>query len=121
MQESLQTIMLIVEFFPLLQDSIQTARVTQADANTRRKMVATLDMVIDSTQDFTDSAYTSHEHRERILNLNARARKELKVLSDVGVSIVSISHHLWNVTCTLCTIQIQHTQGNYATQDNSGI
>ena len=57
-------------------------------------MVATLDMVIDSTQDFTDSAYTSHEHRERILNLNARARKELKVLSDVGVSIVSIFSYL---------------------------
>ena len=84
--------------FPFLQDSVQTARVTQADSNTRRKMQSTLDMIIDSTQDFTDSAYTSHEHREKILNLNARAKKELMVLADIGVCIVSTDVYHMGVT-----------------------
>ncbi|XP_072047455.1 LOW QUALITY PROTEIN: alpha-catulin-like [Amphiura filiformis] len=92
-----------------LADLVQTARVTQADANTRRRMSATLDMIIDSTQDFTDSAYTSHEHRERILNLNTRAKKELKMLADVGISIDGGDTEATEDQLGVCVLQLSQT------------
>ena len=67
---------------------METARVTQADKSSRDKMLYVLDTVIDTTQDFTDSAYTSHEHRERILALRDRARTDLRSLANVGTAMV---------------------------------
>ena len=61
---------------------------TQADKSSRDKMLYVLDNVIDTTQDFTDSAYTSHEHRERILALRDRARTDLRTLANVGSALV---------------------------------
>ncbi|XP_038072422.1 alpha-catulin-like isoform X2 [Patiria miniata] len=65
-------------------DLVETAKVTQADKSSRDKLQYVLDTVIDTTQDFTDSAYTSHEHRERILTLRDRARTDLRTLASVG-------------------------------------
>ncbi|XP_071792052.1 alpha-catulin-like isoform X2 [Asterias amurensis] len=70
-----------------LLDLVETARVTQADKSSRDKMLYVLDTVIDTTQDFTDSAYTSHEHRERILALRDRARTDLRSLANVGTAM----------------------------------
>ncbi|XP_046384624.1 alpha-catulin [Ischnura elegans] len=48
--------------------------------STRERLKAALDAVVERTQDFTDSAYTSHEHREGILLLCDRARLQLNAL-----------------------------------------
>ncbi|PIK61663.1 putative alpha-catulin-like [Apostichopus japonicus] len=48
---------------------VEGARVTLADHATREKLQDILHQVNDSSQDFTDSAYTSHEHREKIIQL----------------------------------------------------
>jgi len=41
-----------------------------------------LDAIIERTQDFTDSANTSHDHRERILELVQASRSQLESVLD---------------------------------------
>lgn len=49
---------------------------------------ATLEVILEQTEDFTDCAYTSHEHRERILELCGQARVELQQLLSVWMQAV---------------------------------
>ncbi|RXM35658.1 hypothetical protein EOD39_3962 [Acipenser ruthenus] len=46
----------------------------------KESLTALLEVILEHTEDFTDSAYTSHEHRERILGLSRQARLELEQL-----------------------------------------
>ncbi|XP_036185989.1 alpha-catulin isoform X1 [Myotis myotis] len=55
----------------------------------KENLSATLEAVLERTEDFTDSAYTSHEHRERILDLSAHARAELQQLASVWLQAQS--------------------------------
>ncbi|XP_071941893.1 alpha-catulin-like [Antedon mediterranea] len=70
-----------------LSDVIETSKVTQAESNTQDKLVTTLSLVVDATQDFTDSAYTQHEQRERILKLLSKAKLDVNHLVQVGKRI----------------------------------
>lgn len=54
---------------------------------TREKLIAALDKVCERIQDFTDSAYTTHEHRENILLLCDRAKLELNQLLRIAVNM----------------------------------
>lgn len=58
----------------------------------RARLSRMLDAVIERTQDFTDSAYTTHEHREKILLQCDRLKLELNQLLRVAVSLVSLTH-----------------------------
>ena len=51
--------------------------------------MSTLENVIERTQDFTDSAYTAHEHRENILLLCNQARLELDAFLNTENTMVS--------------------------------
>uniref|UniRef100_A0A6M2DDD1 Putative alpha-catenin n=1 Tax=Xenopsylla cheopis TaxID=163159 RepID=A0A6M2DDD1_XENCH len=53
----------------------------------REQLSAALDSVVERTQDFTDSAYTSHEHRENILLLCDRTKLELIQLLRLAVNM----------------------------------
>ncbi|KAM9307941.1 alpha-catulin [Gastrophryne carolinensis] len=44
-----------------------------------------LEVILEHTEDFTDSAYTSHENRERILELSNQAKMELEQLVSVWI------------------------------------
>lgn len=55
--------------------------------DTREKLMSALDKVCERTQDFTDSAYTTHEHRENILLLCDRAKLELNQLLRIAVNM----------------------------------
>ncbi|KAF7240412.1 Alpha-catulin [Varanus komodoensis] len=46
----------------------------------KENLRAMLRVVLEHTEDFTDSAYTSHENRERILQLSKQAKMELEQL-----------------------------------------
>ncbi|XP_033010249.1 alpha-catulin [Lacerta agilis] len=46
----------------------------------KENLRAMLHVVLEHTEDFTDSAYTSHENRERILELSKQAKMELEQL-----------------------------------------
>lgn len=48
-----------------------------------------LDAVLERTQDFTDSAYTSHEHRQAILDSSERLKNELDHLQGLLANVVS--------------------------------
>ncbi|XP_052758801.1 alpha-catulin isoform X2 [Galleria mellonella] len=58
-----------------------------ADVARRRALAGTLRALVERTHDFTDSAYTSHEHRQRILALAERIAYELERLVAVAVSV----------------------------------
>ena len=49
-----------------------------------------LDSIVERTQDFTDSAYTSHDHRQHIIMLSDRARLEMSTL----VRLPGVAHSL---------------------------
>ena len=63
-------------------------RLTLAPSACRDRMTSSLDAAIERTQDFTDSAYTSHEHRENILLLWDRVRSGLSQVIRAGINLV---------------------------------
>ena len=63
-------------------------RLTLAPSACRERMTSALDAAIERTQDFTDSAYTSHEHRENILLLWDRVRSGLSHVIRAGINLV---------------------------------
>lgn len=68
-----------------LDDSVEMTRLTLAPSACRERMSAALEAAIERTQDFTDSAYTSHEHRENILLLWDRVRSGLSHVIRAGI------------------------------------
>lgn len=68
---------------------VETTRMTLLEPGCRETLTSALETVVERTQDFTDSAYTSHEHRENILLLCDRAKLELNTLLRIGNSMVS--------------------------------
>ncbi|XP_076293574.1 alpha-catenin related isoform X2 [Lasioglossum baleicum] len=66
---------------------VETTRMTLLGPGCRETLTAALDTAIERTHDFTDSAYTSHEHRENILLLCDRVKLELNSLMRVGNSM----------------------------------
>ncbi|XP_050431865.1 alpha-catulin isoform X2 [Adelges cooleyi] len=50
-------------------------------------LLRTMDMIMERTQDFTDSAYTRHEHRENILTLCDRVKTHLDQLIRAGARL----------------------------------
>uniref|UniRef100_T1IXC7 Alpha-catulin n=1 Tax=Strigamia maritima TaxID=126957 RepID=T1IXC7_STRMM len=69
------------------EDIVEMTRMTLVGPNYREKLISALDAIIERTQDFTDSAYTSHEHRESMLLLCDRCKLELNQLLRIGVSM----------------------------------
>ncbi|KAG8318210.1 Rho protein signal transduction [Homalodisca vitripennis] len=69
------------------ESTCEMTRLTLLTPATRETLSSSVDTIVERTQDFTDSAYTSHEHRENILLLCDRVRMELNQLLRVGVSL----------------------------------
>ncbi|XP_069678069.1 alpha-catulin isoform X1 [Periplaneta americana] len=70
-----------------LEDLVEMTRLTLLGPDSKERLTQALDTIVERTQDFTDSAYTSHEHRENILLLCDRAKLDLNQLLRVGVSL----------------------------------
>ncbi|KAL6090823.1 hypothetical protein STEG23_013249, partial [Scotinomys teguina] len=76
----------------------------------KENLSAALEVILERVEDFTDSAYTSHEHRERILELSTQARTELQqfvsvwmqaqsrktksAAEELELSVLKVSHRL---------------------------
>lgn len=60
----------------------------------KESLSATLEAILERTEDFTDSASTSHEHREHILELSTHVRMELQQLTSVWIQAVRTLFHL---------------------------
>ncbi|KAG8202149.1 hypothetical protein JTE90_010508 [Oedothorax gibbosus] len=69
------------------EDIVEITRMTLVGPLYRERLTNALDAIMERTQDFTDSAYTSHAHREKIILLCDRLKIELNQLLRVGVSL----------------------------------
>lgn len=63
-----------------------------SDPSCQETLPTALEAVLERTQDFTDSAYTSHEHREAILECSERLKSELDQLLGLYANIVSTNY-----------------------------
>lgn len=72
------------------------------DHSCQENLPAALEAVLEKTQDFTDSAYTSHEHREAILESSERLKAEVDHLLGLYANIVStpVTFKIFNNTST---------------------
>ncbi|CAG9768120.1 unnamed protein product [Ceutorhynchus assimilis] len=70
-----------------LQKLLEHSKVT-IDPSCQDTLPAALEAVLERTQDFTDSAYTSHEHREAILEASERLKAELDHLLGLYANVV---------------------------------
>ncbi|ODN05767.1 Alpha-catulin, partial [Orchesella cincta] len=66
-------------------DQVEVTKMTFVGPQARQQLPATLEFILERIQDFTDSAYTTHEHRENILLLCDRVRLQLNQLLRVGL------------------------------------
>ena len=71
------------------EDGVEMTRMTTLGATYREKLQTDLELILERTQDFTDSAYTSCDHRENILVLSDRTRDDLERLLRIGIKLVS--------------------------------
>ncbi|XP_045118374.1 alpha-catulin-like isoform X3 [Portunus trituberculatus] len=70
-----------------LEDSVEMTRMTLCGPAVRDRLCQAVDTICERMQDFTDSAYTSHEHRENILLLLDRIRLQVNQLLRVGMNL----------------------------------
>ncbi|XP_040337107.1 alpha-catulin [Herpailurus yagouaroundi] len=75
----------------------------------KENLSATLEVILERTEDFTDSAYTSHEHRERILELSTQARLELRQLISVWIQSQSKKTKSIAEELELSVLKISHS------------
>ncbi|XP_032716691.1 alpha-catulin isoform X2 [Lontra canadensis] len=75
----------------------------------KESLFATLEVILERTEDFTDSAYTSHERRERILELSTQARLELQQLLSVWIQSQSKKTKSIAEELELAVLKISHS------------
>ena len=80
----------VVCLFLVIQEQVELTRVTLIGPITEEKLQCACDIVIETTQDFTDSAYTSHDNREKIVHLTECLKMELDLLLKVGQNLVQV-------------------------------
>uniref|UniRef100_A0A182LWU9 Uncharacterized protein n=1 Tax=Anopheles culicifacies TaxID=139723 RepID=A0A182LWU9_9DIPT len=104
-------------------ESLRSLGISIFSTDTREQLLAALDKVCEKTQDFTDSAYTSHEHRENILLLCDRAKLELNQLMRIAVSMEQYPNSSFDIDgaieSVLAAAQDLTTQLTLTAQDQS--
>ncbi|XP_041375020.1 alpha-catulin-like [Gigantopelta aegis] len=73
--------------FKEFEEQVELTRVTLIGPITEEKLQCACDTVVETTQDFTDSAYTSHDSREKIVHLTECLKMELDKLLKVGQNL----------------------------------
>lgn len=89
LHEQLDTCPTILNFFRRIQELLDLTRMGPLSGPVKEQIAFSLEAAIERTQDFTDSAYTSHEHREKILMLCDQIKAELSALFRVAACLVS--------------------------------
>ncbi|KAI1292293.1 Alpha-catulin [Halotydeus destructor] len=69
------------------EELLKMGRMTLCGQVFRERLSCAFGSSLEKTQDFTDSAYTGHEHREKLLFICDRARRELNQLLTIALSI----------------------------------
>ena len=63
---------------------------TLVNQSNENKLDSAVETVIETTQDFTDSAYTSHENRERIISTCQKLKHQVITLVEIGKMLVCL-------------------------------
>lgn len=71
------------------EDLVEYFRSTGLSGRSQDELQSALDAALESMQDFTDSAYTSHEHREQILVLSETLGSDLSAMLQVANKVIS--------------------------------
>lgn len=66
------------------------ARVTMIDPGIEEKLLSSFELAKETVDDFTDSPYTSHDNREKVLQLTEKLREEMQILLTIGRTLVRI-------------------------------
>lgn len=88
--ETTSTVLRAIKYF---QDSVEIMRMSIISESYKEQLTCCLDSITERTQDFTDSAYTTHEHRQNIIMLCDRAKVELCHLFSCVSPNTSRMHH----------------------------
>lgn len=72
--------------------------------HTREEMHYALNKCVEKTQDFTDSAYTTHEHRENILLLCDRMRLELNQCLRMAVNMEQFPNSRFDIDAAIDSV-----------------
>ena len=84
---------------------MEVVRVTLVGSNTESRLISSLESLIETTQDFTDSAYTTHDHRQQILMICEQLRHQLSVVVRIGTSLVR-TKTITIVTCLYVVVVV---------------
>ncbi|XP_050418268.1 alpha-catulin isoform X3 [Patella vulgata] len=79
--------------FKDFEDQVELTRITLIGPATEDKLQGAFDAVVEGVQDFTDSAYTSHDNREKIVQLSDSLRDQLHVLIKTGHNVSPKENH----------------------------
>ncbi|KAG5873281.1 hypothetical protein JTB14_020550 [Gonioctena quinquepunctata] len=74
-----------------LQHLLEHSKISM-DPSSQETLPTALEAVLERTQDFTDSAYTSHEHREAIIECSERLKTELDHLLGLYANIIGFEN-----------------------------
>ncbi|XP_052079628.1 alpha-catulin-like isoform X4 [Mytilus californianus] len=69
-----------------LEEAVELTRVTGVSGQSCEKLHSALDSVIETAQDFTDSAYTSHDNREKIVQSCDQLKSDLQTVFEKSSS-----------------------------------
>ena len=72
------------------QDALEMCAILSGDATSINKARESFSLVDEYVQEFTDSAYTPHEHRELIILTCQKCKEEVDQLSDWSVSTLDL-------------------------------
>ncbi|XP_057646477.1 alpha-catulin [Chionomys nivalis] len=75
----------------------------------KENLSTALEAILERVEDFTDSAYTSHEHRERILELSAQARAEMQQFISVWMQAQSTKTKSAAEELELTILRVSHS------------
>lgn len=75
----------------------------------KENLSTALEVILERVEDFTDSAYTSHEHRELILELSAQARAEMQQFISVWMQAQSTKTKSATEELELTVLRVSHS------------
>ena len=72
----------------LVQDQVDMARVTVINPSVEDRLLSAFECVKETVEEFTDSYYTSHDAREKIVQLSDNLRDDLQAMLLLGQNLV---------------------------------
>ena len=71
-----------------MQDQVDLARVTVINPSVEDRLLSAFECVKETVEEFTDSYYTSHDAREKIVQLSDNLRDDLQAMLLIGQNLV---------------------------------